>query len=135
MANSLTYAGQDAMIHGGASDGGFTRTATKLKLYSSTSTPAKDGTGFVEVGAGNGYATGGLAISRADWTNETDSGNRRVRLANKVWTAAGGSIPNIAGVYVTDADDNVLGWWERASPITIASGDTFTAQDLYVKPT
>jgi hypothetical protein len=135
MSNSLTYAGQDAMIHGGASDGGFSRTAAKLKLFASTSTPNKDGTGFTEVGSGNGYVTGGIAISRADWVNETDSGNRRIRLTNKVWTATGGSIPNIAGIFVTDAANVVLGWWERASPITIASGDTFTADAIFVKPT
>ncbi len=135
MANSLTYAGQDAAFYGGTGDGGFARTATKLKLYTSASTPAKDGTGFTEVANGNGYLTNGIAITRSDWTAETDSLNRRIRLANKVWTASGGSIANIAGAYVTDAADNVLAWFERSSPITIASGDTFTADTLFIKPT
>lgn len=135
MANSLTYAGQDAAFYGGVSDGSFARTATKLKLYASSSTPAKDGTGFTEVSNGNGYVTGGIAITRANWTAETDSLNRRIRLADQTWTASGGSIANIGGAYVTDAADAVLAWWERSTPITIASGDTFTADDLYIKPT
>ena len=135
MANSLTLKGQEYMLHGTSSDGGFSRLATKLKLYTSASTPAKDGTGFTEVANGNGYTTGGIAIVRANWTLELDSGNNRIRLANQVWTASGGSIANIAGVFATDASDNVLAWWERSSPITIASGDTFTADSLYIKPT
>lgn len=133
MANSLTNLGQDYALKGDGADGSLARLATALRLYDNTSTPAVDGTGFVEVANGNGYTTGGIAIGVGDWTLSTDAGNRKSTLADQVWTASGGSISNIAGAYLTDAGGNVLAWWERVSAITIASGDTFTASALYVK--
>jgi hypothetical protein len=131
MANSLTYKGEEYALNGdGASDGGVARKATKVKLYQSGSTPAKDGTGFTEVANGNGYTTGGHAITTVDWTY--DSLNSKITLADQVWTASGGSISNIAGAYITDAADAVMAWWERASAITLASGDSLTLDDLAI---
>jgi hypothetical protein len=133
MANSLTSLGQDYALKGDGADGALARLATALRLYDSTSVPVWAGTGFVEVANANGYTTGGISIGVADWTLATDSGNRKMTLGNQVWTAAGGSIADILGAYLTDAGGNVLAWWERPSAITIASGDTFTATGLYIK--
>lgn len=131
MASYFTTAGIDACLKGGASDGGFARLAARLRLYDSTSTPNINGTGFAEVANGNGYVTGGVAITQAEWTAET-SGNRRIRLADKMWTAAGGSIANVSGAYITDAVGNVLAWFEEASAVTVLNGDTFTVQNLAI---
>jgi len=126
MASSLTNLGQTDALYGTATpNGSIANLGTKLKLYDSSSTPAKDGTGFVETANGNGYTTGGLAISRSDWTNALVTGNQQITLGDKVWTATG-SIPNVAGAYLTDASDNVLAWWERGSPVSLVSGDTIT---------
>ncbi len=136
MANSLTNKGQEYCLYGTATpNGSLANLGTKLKLYDSTSTPNKNGTGFVEVANGNGYTTGGVAIVRADYALSLDTGNQKVQIADKVFTASGGSILNIAGAYLTDAADNVLAWWERSAAITIASGDTLTLDDLSVKLT
>lgn len=136
MANSFTNKGQEYMLKGTSTpNGGIANLGTKIKLYDNTSTPAKDGTGFVEVGNGNGYTTGGIALTTADFTLSLDTGNNKVVIANKVFTASGGSIPNIAGAYLTDAANNPLAWWERTSSITIAAGDTLTLDTLTLKIT
>lgn len=136
MANSLTNKGQEYMLHGTATpNGSLSNLGTKLKLYDGTSTPNKNGTGFVEVANGNGYTTGGIAISRADFTLSLVSLNNQIVIANKVVTAAGGSIPNILGAYLTDASNLVLAWWERTSAITLGSGDTLTLDTLTIRLT
>ncbi len=137
MANSLTQFGQRYMLKGdvGATDGAFTRLATKLKLYQSTSTPHKvpGSATWNEVANGFGYSTGGILIADTDWTLALDGANYKVTLADQVWTAVGGSIANIAGAYVTDASDNVMAWYERAGAVTISSGDTYTATGLLIE--
>jgi len=131
MTATKTYRGEELEIYGTASDGGFARLAVKIKLYKNTSTPAKDGTGFVEVVNGNGYITGGKTISRANWTYL--SGPSHIVLEDQVWTAAGGSIPDIAGAYLTNAADEVMAWWDRSTALTLLDGESVTADDLTVQ--
>lgn len=131
MLGFKTYRGEELEIYGAASDGGFARMATKLKLYKSGSTPAKDGTGFTEVDPGHGYTTGGKAISRANWSYL--SGPSRITLADQVWTAVGGSIPDIAGAYLTNEDNEVMAWWDRSTALTLLDGESVTADDLTVQ--
>lgn len=133
--NALTNTGERYALYGnGSSNGAIARLATKLKLYSSVSVPIKDGiegTDFIEISGGNGYTTGGLTISVADWTFSVVSGKGRIVLGDKSWTATGGSIANIAGAYITDASDNVLAWWERPTG-SATSGTLITMSGLYV---
>ncbi len=139
MANSLTNLGERTCLMGDAdsspTDGAIARIATKVKLFDSTSVPDKDGTGFVEVANGNGYTTGGQAITDADWTYSVVATNGQIVLTDKQWTASGGNIANILGAYLTDAADAVLGWWERSSPVTLGPGDTITLDDLTIRLT
>lgn len=134
MANSLTNLGEEyGLIGDGSGDGSVARKGATLRLYDNTSTPAKDGTGFVEVATGNGYAA--KAISVSDWAFSVLGGNGRIQLADQTWTASGGNIANIAGAYLADSGGNVLAWWERPSAVTIAPGDTITADDLTIELT
>jgi len=130
MANSLTFRGERAMLLGDGADGSIARLAIKVRLMKGTSTPRKDGTGFIEVDDGNGYTAGGKTIAPADWTyNEALS---KIVLADQTWTAVGGTISNIRGAYLTDSTGAVLAWWER-SLLTLAAGDSLTLDDLEVK--
>ncbi len=135
MASSLTNAGQTAALFGSSTpNGALANTATKLKLYDSSSTPSKNGSGFTEVANGNGYTTGGIAISRSDFSNALDSGDQKLTLADKVWTATG-PISNIAGAYLTDASDVVLAWFERGGTVSLVASDTLTVTGCAVKLT
>lgn len=135
MASSLTYQGEEyALIGDGSSDGSIARLATAVRLYDSTSSPAKDGTEgveFIEVANGNGYTTGGKSITVTDWTY-TDTPSKIV-LSDQTWTASGGSIANIAGAYVVDGSNNVLLWFERSSAVTLADGESITLDDLTIR--
>lgn len=134
MANSLTNTGEQyALLGDGVSDGSLARKATALRLFDSTSTPAKDGSGFTEVAAGNGYTTGGMAITVANWTFSVVSQNGQIVLADQTWTASGGNIANILGAYLTDSGGNALAWWERTSAVTLTPGDSLTADDLTIR--
>jgi hypothetical protein len=142
MANSLTYYGQAVMLRKDATAyrtsgsetnvGGFAKLALRLRLYTSASTPAKTAGSFVEASGGS-YAA--KTIAESDWVLSTVSSNVQLQLNDQTWTASGGSIANIAGAYVTDTDGNVMGWWERASALTLADGDSITADDLVIRPT
>lgn len=137
MANSLTNKGEEYALFGdGVSDGSIGRLATNLLLFDSTSTPAKDGTGFTEVANGNGYVAGtGKAISIANWTFSVVSQNGQIVLDDQTWTASGGNIANILGAYIVDTGSNALAWWERSSAVTLTPGDSLTADDLTIRLT
>lgn len=132
MTNSLTNAGQNYMLYGTATpNGGIANLCTKIKLYDASSTPAVDGTGFTETANGNGYTTGGMALTRSSYTYSVVSTNGQIVIANQTWTASG-SIPTIAGAMLTDASDNVCAWWARSSSVSLSSGDTLTLDALTI---
>lgn len=133
MANSLSNKGEEYMLFGdGSSDGAIARLTTAVLLYTSASTPNKDGTGFTEVANGNGYVTGGTARTIANWTFSIVSTRGQVVMADVVYTASGGQILNIAGAYLVDTGANVLAWWER-TPVTLDDTDTLTLDDLTIR--
>ena len=67
MANSITNKGEEfGLVGDGGTDGSIARKAASVRLFQSTSSPNKDGTGFNEVANGNGYTTGGNAITVAN---------------------------------------------------------------------
>lgn len=139
MTNSLTNLGEQIALMGDdavtPADGGIARIAKSIRLFQTSSTPNKDGTGFVEVADGNGYTAGGVAITEANWTFSVVSQNGQNQLDDQVFTAVGGNIANIAGAYIADTGGNVLGWWERSVPITLTPGDTLTLDDLTIRLT
>ena len=136
MANSLTNKGEEYALFGdGAADGSIARLTTAIRLFDNTSVPLKDGTGFAEVANGNGYSTGGIAITVAAWTFSVVSQNGQIVLNDQVWTASGGNILNILGAYLTDTGGNPLAWWERTTAVTLTPGDTLTADDLTIRLT
>jgi hypothetical protein len=141
MANSLTNYGQEVALFddrnraagSATNNGGIAQLGTSLRLYDSTSTPAVDGSGFVEVAAGNGYSTGGITVNTTDYNLSISSGSAQVVLTDQTWTAVGGDISNIYGAYLTDNSNNILAWWERSSATTLADGDTLIADDLTIR--
>ena len=141
MANSLTNYGQQVALFSDKSRtvgsvtnaGGVANLGTALKLYTSASTPVVAGTGFTEVANGNGYVTGGKALTTSSFTLSIVTDAAQVQISDQTWTASGGSIANIGGVYLTDASGNVLAWWERSTALTLADGDSMVADDLTVR--
>jgi hypothetical protein len=100
-----------------------------LKVYLSNTTPSASGdttiADLAEIAAGNGYTAGG-----EDTQNSTSrtGGTTSVVGVDVVWTASGGSIGPFRYVvlYNDTTSDNLIGWWDYGSSITLADTETFT---------
>ena len=84
---------------------------------------------ITEISAGNGYTAGG-----ADTQNATSrsGGTTTVTAVDVVWTASGGSIGPFRYVVAyndtpTSPADPLIEYWDYGSSITLADGETFTA--------
>lgn len=84
---------------------------------------------LTELGAGNGYSSGGTAATIS--SSAQTSGTYKLVLADVVFTASGGSIgPFRYAVLYNDTStspaDPLIAWWDYGSSLTIASGESFT---------
>lgn len=82
-----------------------------------------------ELGAGNGYTAGGEDTQNA--TSRT-AGTTTVTAVDVVWTAAGGAIGPFRYFVAyndtpTSPADPLIEYWDYGSSITLAAGETFTA--------
>lgn len=126
--NSLHNTGETAAL------AAIKTAATKIRLYTGASVPAKngiEGAAFIEVANGNGYTTGGQTIASGDWTSATIGGTVRITLKDITWSAVGGNISDVAGAYIVNSGGAVLAWWER-TPETALNGGTVKATGLYI---
>lgn len=106
--------------------------ADTLKVYLTNTTPdaAADAVkaDLAEISAGNGYTAGGnsAAVSSSAQT----AGTYKLVLADPAtWTASGGTIgPFRYAVLYNDTatNDELIGWWDYGSAITLQIGETFT---------
>ena len=81
---------------------------------------------ITEVANGNGYTTGGNSVG-VNSTGAHSAGTYSCTLANPTaWTASGAVGPFQYAV-LTDTTAGVnMGYWDYGTPISLATGDTFT---------
>lgn len=99
---------------------------------------------LTEIAAGNGYTSGGVAITPNgtdfDTSTEDDTGDlASVKIKDIVFTASGGTLPGSGAgakyvVMLTDeatvANRQVICYWTLSSAAIVSSGQALTLQDL-----
>ncbi len=85
-------------------------------------------TNLTEIAAGNGYTAGGNTVTIAT-SSQTGGTYSAVASGNVVFTAAGGPIGPFRYVAVyndTATNDELVGWLDYGSAVTLADAETFT---------
>lgn len=84
-----------------------------------------------------GYTNGTVPIALtkgASWVNPSAaSGDTQIVLNNQTFTATGNPINDVGGAFIQDSDTNIIAWWERSTPITLAASDSITADQLTIR--
>lgn len=100
-----------------------------LKVALTNSAPVASNTqlsNITQIANGNGYTTGGTQATIT--TSAQTSGTYKLVLADVVFTASGSMGPFQYAVLYNDTatNDELIGWWDYGSAVTLASGETFT---------
>jgi uncharacterized protein (DUF2252 family) len=104
--------------------------ADTLKVLLTNTAPLATNTvkaDLTEISAGNGYTAGGTTASIT--SSSQTSGTYKLVLGDPAtWTASGGSIGPLRYAVLyndTAANDELIGWWDYGSSITLAAGESF----------
>lgn len=100
----------------------------KVVLSNTQPTTADDTlSDITQISSGNGYTTGGTTATTTSSTQT--SGTYKLVVSDVVFTASGGAIGPFRYVVLyndTATNDELIGWWDYGSPLTVESGETFT---------
>lgn len=101
-----------------------------LKIMLTNTAPVASNTvkgNISEITAGNGYTAGGAVASFV--SGNDSAGTYKLILSPVSWTASGGSIGPFewAVLYNSSAaSQQLIGWWDYGTAITLTNGNTFT---------
>lgn len=100
-----------------------------LKILLSNTAPSSANSvkaDITEISAGNGYTAGGATVTIT--SSAQSSGLYKLVGNDVVFTATGAVGPLRYAVFYnsTAANQDLIGWWDYGSSVTLASGDTFT---------
>jgi hypothetical protein len=104
--------------------------ADTLKLVLTNSAPAASNTvlaDITQIANGNGYTTGGATITVT--SSAQSSGTYKLVISDVTFTASGGSMGTFQyGVIYNDTatNDELIGYYNNGSAVTLAVGDSFT---------
>jgi len=110
----------------------FSAAGHVFKIYLTDATPSASldavKADLAEITAGNGYTAGGEDVQN---TLSEAAGTATVAGTDVTWTASGGSIGPFRYVALyndtqTSPVDPLVAWWDHASELTLASGESFT---------
>ncbi len=86
-----------------------------------------------ELGAGNGYSTGGATLAGVSVTEDDTGDQLKVTWSNQAWNASGGSIGPSNGAIVIDdttTDDTVMAYYDFGGAQTAVDGTPFSVINI-----
>lgn len=100
-----------------------------LKVALTNSAPVNTNTvlaNITQIANGNGYTTGGTQATIS--SSAQTSGTYKLTLADVTFTASGSMGPFRYAVLYNDtaSNDELIGWYDYGSNLTLSSGDVFT---------
>lgn len=101
-----------------------------LKVMLTNTAPAATNTvkaDITEISAGNGYTAGGTAVGSNAYSQT--AGVAKLTGNDVVFTASGGSIGPFRYAVLYDdtaSNDELIGWWDYGSSVTLTAGGTLT---------
>lgn len=105
--------------------------ADTLKVVLTNSAPVAGNTqlsNITQIANGNGYTTGGATVTVSASSQTSGTYKLVGSLVSPTWTASGTLGPFQYAVLYNDTatNDELIGWWDYGSPVSLTSGDTFT---------
>lgn len=100
-----------------------------LKVLLTNSAPSASNTvktDITEISSGNGYSAGGSQATQS--SSAQSGGTYKLVLGDVTITASGGTIGAFRYVVLyndTAGSDELIGWWDYGSSITLANGESF----------
>ena len=80
-----------------------------------------------ELGNGQGYLTGGAAVTLTSSTQTSGTYKYIASCANPTWTSTGSMGPfRYVVIYDTAGSKYLIGWWDYGSALTLSATQTFT---------
>lgn len=116
------YKGTLTLLEGG----NFNSDAYKLALSNSQPTVATDTTIVAELANGNGYLTGGAAITTASHALTGGVYKVTFTVASPTWTATGAMGPFRYVILYNSTQSQVVAYWDYGSSVNMVNTDTFT---------
>lgn len=104
--------------------------ADQLKAALSNTLPVATNTvlaNIAQITAANGYLAGGLSLTTA--SSAQTSGTYKLTINDATLTASGGAIGPFQYVVLyndTAANDELIGWYDYGTALTLTSGNSFT---------
>ena len=84
---------------------------------------------ITQISGTNGYTTGGATCTTTSSAQTSGTYKLVISAAAPTWTASGGSMGPFQYVVLyndTSASDNLIGYYNHGSAVTLASGETYT---------
>jgi hypothetical protein len=112
-------------------NGGVNLSSDTLKVMLTNTAPVATNTTYSsisgnELASGNGYTTGGAAVSVSSSTQTSGTYKLVASLASPTWTATGSMGPFRYAVIYDVTTGVLIGWWDYGSNLTLSSTNTFT---------
>lgn len=103
--------------------------ADTLKIALTNTAPSQSNTvlaNITQISSGNGYTTGGATVTIT--SSSQTSGTYKLVGSDVTFTASGSMGPFRYAVLYNDTatNDELIGYWDYGSSITLATGETFT---------